>query len=216
MIEEIHESILVKARKLLILSQEGVGGERANALRAFNQHLKRHGLTIDDIDDTVRTAQEMECVSRYDEKPTRNIEMAKLAIITLRYVAGDPDRDFHIMKGEKFFPVRGLKPDRSCRIYLVRAEVTRLEWRDWRDCFEHYAPDFLELQEKLNRQRLAAHRAAKAAFSGFVNKHQIFPPTKESSEEGGKADPARLAAVLTAMRASGGSAWKNTLKIGND
>lgn len=39
-------------KKLLALSKQGVGGEKVNAEALLNKLLKKHGLTIEDIDDT--------------------------------------------------------------------------------------------------------------------------------------------------------------------
>ena len=38
-------------KKLLALSKQGVGGEKINAEALLNKLLKKHGLTIEDIDD---------------------------------------------------------------------------------------------------------------------------------------------------------------------
>ena len=44
-------------KKLLALSKQGVGGEKVNAEALLNKLLKKHGLTIEDIDDVEEVKQ---------------------------------------------------------------------------------------------------------------------------------------------------------------
>lgn len=208
-----YESTLAKARKLLALATRGVGGEAANARALLDAHLQRHGLTLEALADAKRTMRELKCVSRFKkDKPSRNLDLVRLAVQVLKHVTGDGKRRFRVIKGEIFIPQRGLKADKSYRIYLVGAEVTELEWQDWFDCFDHYAPDFLALQTELIERRRTATLAAKMALSGFCHRYDIFPPSESEREEGEEISPEKAAALIAAMRAAGGSKWASDVK----
>lgn len=98
---------------------------------------------------------------------------------------------------------RGLSEEKPFSIYVLRAEVTDLEYDEWRDCFHHYAEDFWESSLELKQQAKIATRAAKMALEGFVNQHGIFPPSPERSGKG-DLSPDELAALIAAMQGSKG------------
>lgn len=102
---------------------------------------------------------------------------------------------------------RGPKEEKAFRIYVIEAEVTDLEFEEWRDCFHHYAADFWETAEDLKREARAAAKAAKMALTGFVCRHGIFPPEEDDGKEDKPMSPERLAALIAAANAARGEGF---------
>ncbi|GAB6071550.1 hypothetical protein JCM30760_26480 [Thiomicrorhabdus hydrogeniphila] len=49
---KIDEKIIEKAKKLLLLAEQGVGGEKVNAEKFLHRLLAKHGIKISDLNDT--------------------------------------------------------------------------------------------------------------------------------------------------------------------
>lgn len=54
-----NERIKSRLKKLLALARRGEGGEKINAQRMLEATLKKHGMTMEDLDDSAETPQEV-------------------------------------------------------------------------------------------------------------------------------------------------------------
>lgn len=64
MLTDIMDSIIEKARKILALTEQGVGGEAKAAKLALDSLLKKHGLTIEDLRNEKRTMRRFSIKNR--------------------------------------------------------------------------------------------------------------------------------------------------------
>jgi hypothetical protein len=66
--------------KLLALAQRGVGGEKKNAQRFLERELKKHGLTIADLDDS--HSPTIDCLFSFKNKTERQLLVQILCMVT--------------------------------------------------------------------------------------------------------------------------------------
>jgi len=184
------ESARMKALKLAALATRGVGGEAEVARRKLAEHLERPGLTLDMLSVSARSERMLHCTVDLN-KATKDIGLMKLAGQCLGYVLNDSALHYvsRVVKLGK----------RSC--YVVKAELTDLEFEDWTNCFCHYAPLFVA-----SRKNLQA--ALKACFLGFIHKHKVFAQRPDDADDGKPLTPAQLAALLAAMHSAEGDKWE--------
>jgi len=64
----MSDKVIEQLRKLLALSREGVGGERANAVALLEKLMNRHGVSLDELDDEAREIRWVEWRSRLLDK----------------------------------------------------------------------------------------------------------------------------------------------------
>lgn len=206
-----YDSILAKARKLAALAGDtaATDGERDNAQRMLEAHCLRYGITAERLAVSARRQRQLECiVPGRSFKPVRSMDLLYLACQCLWFVIGEK-RDVFKSSDEVFRTVkkkRGLAEEKGFQIYVAKAQVTDLEFDEWRACFHHYAADFWLSVEDLKVQAKIAAKAVKMALSGFVHRHGIFPPsTKDEKEE--PLSPEKLAALIAAMNAARGEGF---------
>ena len=198
MSNEVFESALMKARKLAALAAVGVGGEKDNAMRALDRHLRTHGLTLNQLRTDTRTERVLPCFDAR-RKPMVNADLVKLAVQCLAYVLNAP---VSARTGKQKFAWRNAK-GRQVMVSgdVMLADLTDLEVEDWVACFAHFMPSFLATQKKLKA-------AVKQCLSGFVHQHKIYRDLMDDEEEGGMMTDEQLEALVAAMRAAEGSRWK--------
>lgn len=194
---EAFESARMKARKLAALATAGVDGERENAIRLLEAHLKKHGLTMAALSDEVRIKRSLACVID-PKKPTKDKELRDLGAQTLAYVLAK--RLKHIKHAVFVIDTTKLFPGKRTRFFMIEAELTELEFEDWVACFRHFAPSFVATRIKLRR-------AVKMALSGFIHQHEIFPPDDEDVESK-PLTRAEIEALIAAMKQSSGDKWE--------
>lgn len=184
------ESAHMKALKLAALASRGVGGEAEVAQRKLAQHLEAHGLTLEMLSESRRSERMLHCVVDLN-KATKDTGLMKLAGQTLGYVLND---------SALHYSSRVVKLGRrSC--YVVKAELTDLEFEDWTNCFCHYAPLFVASRKNLQS-------ALRACFLGFIHKHKVFAQRPDDADEGKPLTPAQMAALMTAMHSAEGDKWE--------
>lgn len=186
------ESARMKAMKLAALASAGVGGERENALRMLEAHLKRHGLTMAALGDDGRCERMLHCVVDM-RHPTKDTGLLELAGQCLAYVLNKQKLRYR----SRTLPIHVLGKKKSC--FVVIADLTAAEHEDWVACFTHYAPDFVKTRKQLRD-------ALRMAFKGFIHKHGIFP---ESDGEGDSKPLTieQMIAMMAAMNMSTGEKW---------
>jgi hypothetical protein len=203
------ESRLATARKLSALANPangGLPGEIDNARRMLAQHLEKYGLTPEMLSTQDRRRRDIECISLLrGQKPVCNLDLVRLAKQCLAFVVGE-NRAVYYHKADHFTPQKGPKPDKRWRIYIAEAEVTELEYEEWRACFQHYVLDFLASKEDLKQKVKLAQAACKVALEGFIHRHQIFPPSSQRAAKG--LSPDELAALIAALTSARGEAWQ--------
>lgn len=184
------ESARMKALKLAALASRGVGGEAEVARRKLAKHLEAHGLTLEMLSVTTRSERMLHCVVDLN-KATKDTGLVKLAGQCLGYVLNESALQYssRVVKLGK----------RSC--YVVKAELTDLEFEDWTNCFCHYAPLFVA-----SRKNLQA--ALRACFLGFIHKHKVFAQRPAAADDGKPLTPAQMAALMTAMHSAEGDKWE--------
>lgn len=213
------DSILAKARKLAALADAQSGaaeGERENAERMLREHCERYGIKPESLS---LSAREEHCLllvpdPRYREigpddlKPSRNRGLITLAIHTWMYVTGEDIKQRRMgVRKTDFWTPRRKKDDRAWPVFEAVVEATPMEFDDWRDCFYHYAPDFLIGQSDL-RANLRALKKAVANYEGaFVNAHDLFPP---SAYDGPRKESTLAERLATRVAASfiKGDTWE--------
>jgi hypothetical protein len=193
------ETARMKARKLAALAARGVGGERETAQHMLARHLKVHGLSLRDLaDEEQRQARDLDagpCPAALKNDMTGLLANCLAFVLQHRVL---------IVTGlARVDKAKGRKRAGKVRHLIACAELTQAELEDWKECFEHYRPAFLETRKRL-------HLAARKALDGFLSQHNIFAPS-----DGGGADlsPEELEALIAAMRASSGETWQRTAKL---
>jgi hypothetical protein len=208
------ESILAKARKLAALAAADSGaeeGERATAQRMLEEHLARHDITLEALKQQQMKRRELDvCTLRRTDKPGLHAKLRSLAVNLFWYVVGDSKRAVYYRKGEVYRPTRGAGPDQTFRVWVVLADCIELEFEDWRACFHHFAPAYLDSEEQLRRDikalQKALQKALKSLLGIFVNKHHILPPdAKQCSKEPTMEE---MLAAMIARQAVKGERWE--------
>lgn len=184
------ESARMKELKLAALASRGVGGEAEVAQRKLAKHLEAHGLTLEMLSVSTRSERMLHCVVDLN-KATKDTGLVKLAGQCLGYVLNESALHYssRVVKLGK----------RSC--YVVKAELTDLEFEDWTNCFCHYAPLFVA-----SRKNLQA--ALRACFLGFIYKHKVFAQRPDAADDGKPLTPAQMAALIAAMHSAEGDKWE--------
>lgn len=183
-------------------------GERSNAQAALAAHCARYGITPESLGESSRRLRTIICKSPFKyQKPKKDLDLARLCVQIFRYVVGDSSREVRSSYTEIDLPCRGLKI-KLVKVYQVSAPVTDLEYEDWKECFEHYAPDFIETMDELRAAASRAAAARKHGFPGFIHKHDLFPPDAKEGKRR-KASAGLIAALLAAK----GSSWEKRQKL---
>jgi len=204
------ESILVKARKLAALAAADSGateGERANAQRMLEEHLARHDITQESLKQQQMKRRELDvCSLRKTDKPGLHAKLRALAANLFWYVVGDSKRAVYYRKGELSRPSRGAGPDQTFRVWVVLADCTELEFEDWRACFYHFAPSYLDSEAELRANIKALQKAMSRLLGIFVNTHRILPPDAKMSRK--EPTMEEMLAAMIARKAVKGERWE--------
>lgn len=204
------ESILAKARKLAALAAADSGaeeGERANAQRMLEEHLTRHDITLEALKQQQIKRREMDvCSLRKTDKPCLHVKLRNLAVNLFWYVVGDSKRAVYYRRGEVYRPTRGPGPDQTFRVWVVLADCTELEFEDWKACFYHFAPAYLDSEAELRNNIKALQKALKSMLGIFVNKHHILPPDAKQCRK--EPTMEEMLAAMIARQAVKGERWE--------
>lgn len=194
---ECYESALMKARKLAALASGGVEGERVNAQRLLEAHLRKHGLRLEQLRTDDRTERWLPCFDA-QKRPVVDQDLWKLGIQCLSYVLNEKVR-VKVMR--KHMPWKS-KQGKSCKAWgaFIVTDLTELEWEDWIVCFHHFRPHF-EASQKRIRDML------KACLSGFIQKHDIIREMPAEEMKDSRLTPKQLEALIAAMRMAQGEGW---------
>lgn len=202
-----YEPLIAKARALLAIidpSNNASQGEMDNARSLLERMLDKNEWLRKALADSDRQVFILDCISpRRRDKPSKHIELARLASQCINFTTGDPKRPRKLRVVDYFTPVKGCRPDKCWRVYAVEVEMTKSEFDEWRACFNHYAPEFIETLEELKAEAKASRLALKMSLSGFVHKHGIFGPPDDESVKSLSSE--KLAALMAAIQAAKGS-----------
>lgn len=203
-----YEPALVKARKLAALADPASGaskGEIENAQRMLEAHCERHGITAEKLKASNRKRLGIVCISIH-HKPTKDLDLSSIAAQILRFVVGENVNKIRDLYVEMVTILASPKSKKRVKVYRITAMVTELEHEEWRECFDHYAPEFVETRKKLRANQKLANRALKMARAAFVNQHSIFPPDVEKSDQESSLE--EMLALRMAMGCVQGEAWE--------
>lgn len=195
------ESTLAKARALaaMIAPDSGASdGERQNAGAALARLLERHGLRLADLDSSKREPRSWF---------VRNRQLVNVAAQIVAVVTGDGTHPVGYRRTKSEIPQRGLKV-KEVAGWEVLTDLTKAEYEDWRAMLWHYLPLYEATVAELNARAKAANLAKKKAFAGFAHKFRLFPPAKDRERKGRAPSLAELSAIMAAMSAAQGEAWK--------
>lgn len=177
------ESILARARKLAAMADPANGAspqEQETARVALEELRERYDLKPEDIDEASRERRGFVAKSRYrDQKPRLDKNLAMMARVCFAYVVGDITRKVRIVKTEEEVPTRGFSI-KTRAVYFVEADCTLREYDEWRDCFDHYAPDFIEMNDERREALKQAKYEYENAWAHFCGENDIVPPLPES------------------------------------
>lgn len=211
-----YESLLRKARGLIAMADpanNATESERLAAQTALDQLVARYHLDLSALDESKREWRTLHVKTRFrDQTPRPDKQLALFARVCLAYVLEDFQRPFRIFITEEEVPTRGFTI-KMRRLHAVEAMVTKDEFDDWRDCFNHYAPDLYELL----RERRAAVREAKSAlnhtWSAFCDTNDIIPPLPEDTRRKRPSFNQQLAAMLAAKGIQASASWSKSGKL---
>jgi hypothetical protein len=140
-------------RKLYALSQQGVGGEKVNAQEMLDAFLEKHGLTITDVEPSVRTRRIFKGV---------NNEIFQMFINLAASIKGK-DHDV-----------------RSCNGRGMRAiDLNDAEFADFTEKWGVYRK---ELNRELQRKKKEQRKEQKLLVHAFISKHNLYSKDGSKSE----------------------------------
>ena len=200
MMNEQYESALMKARKLAALAAGGVEGERENAQEALRRHLERHGLRLEQLRTDDRLDRDLDCWMP-GTKPLARMDVVALAVQCLVFVMNQKVKCFQVRSRREWQDRKGKRLWVPC--LFVRATLTELEFEDWKACFLHFLPDFLESHRRMKL-------ALKQCLNGFVHQHRIFRERLEGEVAECDLSREQIEALIAAMRGAQGSRWERT------
>lgn len=181
--------VLVRARKLAAIIAPDSGAapaERDTAQKALDALVEEWNLKADDVAPEHRQSKSVIVRSRYREhKPRRDKDLALFCRVCLWYVVGEL-RDCIQRKTEIELPSKGLRIPMA-PVFEVEASVTDREFWEWKDCFDHYAPDFVDHIAELREHAKQAAFNLRNGWAVFCEDNGVIPPlptpTKKSSLE---------------------------------
>lgn len=180
-----YESILLKARKLAAMADPANGAAPAEieaAEKALAELVARYHIKPDDLDESKREMRLLICKSRFrDQPPKLDKNLAYFARVCFAYIVGDINRKTRIFQTEIELPTRGLAV-KMRQVHAVEAFCTECEYSEWKECFEHYAPDFIEMNDELRREKAQAAFNFKHSWSNFCGENDIMPPLPDAPE----------------------------------
>lgn len=199
-----YESVLALARKLAAVADPANGatpGERENAAAKLAKLCEDHNLSPDRLDPAKRKPRELVVVTRWygqDQPPKRDAKLAEFAIRCLWNVVGEM-REAHRVRDDVEMPTRGMAVKlRQC--YSIRAECTDLEYSEWKDMWDHFAPYMYDHLQELRAEASQAKHALKMGVPTFCAKNEISLPPEARAKD---APPsiATIGALLSTKRA---------------
>lgn len=210
------ESALAKAHKLQAMADPDSGAtpaERETAEKLLADHCQRHGITADKLRTSDRRWRELLLFGQWGFPTDDRIHA--LAVATLFYVTDDGERP---VKCEDYaepgtFSKARLKKGKSKAkaeiLRCVKAEVTDFEFDQWRECFLHYAPEFMAHQKKMQDQLAIARRAERRSHIAFININDLFcSAVRQKEPKPKKYTLSQRLAMQAAMNAVDCDSWK--------
>ncbi len=197
------ESVLATARKLAAMAHDERAnpGERTNAADMLAKHCERYNITPERLAPEVRKWRCVLVKSRYRDDPVRrDKKLAHFCRVCLWFVVGER-RPSRMRKTEIELDTRGLKVKMG-RLYSLEAEVTDLEYSEWQECFDHFAPYVVTALQELRAAAREARHALDLAIPAFCIKNDIKPETGSPDAEPARQPSLReLSALLAAKKA---------------
>lgn len=151
MVMEANEKVLEKLRKLYRLSIQGVGGEAENATMMLNQFLEKYGMTIQDIDENVKSLQ-----SFYIKKKLHTL----LCNCFVNYFGGNErfTKDLHV------YNLRG-----NSRQLKVEIDCTPWEFAEFQALWEFHSTNYEKEWRKIR----------KTFASAYISKHNLYAQERD-------------------------------------
>lgn len=182
-----YESALELARKLAAVADPAnaaTPAERETAATKLAALCDLHSITPAALSPEARTMQELDVLSRYwrkDQPPTLDKKLADFAMWCLFHVVGEL-RPCKVVRREVEMPMKRGAIKIPMRLhYAIRAEVTTLEFEEWRDYFEHYATYMIEHLANVRAAERQARHDCKIAVGAFCARNNISLP--ESAQD---------------------------------
>lgn len=147
---ENEHGVIEKLRKIHQLAKHGVGGEKDSAKLMLQKLLKKHNLSLNDLESEEKVLR----VYRYSGLHERKI----LLQCYFKFLNETSVTYYKVRKGQR------------CSKTKMKFELTRLQHAELQSQYEHYLSHF--------RAQLA--RNLKAFTKAFINKNNLFSEASES------------------------------------
>lgn len=206
------ESVLARARKFaaIIAADSGAApAEVETAQKALDELTATYGLTDEDVAPEHRHPKSVIVRSRYREhKPRRDKDLALFCRVCLWYVVGEL-RDSIQRKTEIELPSKGLSV-KLAPVFEIEASVTDREFWEWKDCFDHYAPDFVDHIADLREAQKQAAFNLKNGWAVFCEDNGVVPPLPKSTRQPSMDEALRALCMPGAKKVS---SWQRGRKL---
>jgi hypothetical protein len=183
------EGIIEKLHKIKALADKGVQGEATAAKAMLDKLLAQHGLTMEDLGDTLLHSVDLE-VGTKDEWT--------LFVSVVAYVIDTYNP-----------PINGFRKPGGKTIFAT-VKATKIQIADIKEIFQWYKPVLRSARRELRQEAKLASRTMRGVLRkrrkmlviAMLHKHGIFPPTAESKPrpDAKPRKPQDTMALLQAMR----------------
>lgn len=214
-----YESTLAKARKLAAILDPKANaseGERRNAATMLDGLCAKHGINLATLlANADKQTRELECRAYStlgDPEPLTakaDMDFAALALACLRKITNNADHDFKLFERKIPYGKRG----KAHKLILIRAEVTAVEFDDWRECFLHYSPILARAQRKAKAEIEQAAKMVREkkkvlamVAKAVLNEYDIF--ADDTPVNAASLSPEDIAYWAAAAKGISGQEWQ--------
>jgi hypothetical protein len=150
----MNEKIINLGKKLHALAMQGSGGEKENAQRMLDAFLFKNGLTLSDIEPSIRT-----------ERLIKNVNNDNVQML-INLIASIVGSDYKMYK---------------CRAAKYRlVEMNDIEWMEFERRWNILR---VELKREMLKKKREIQKQLKLVTTAFIHKHNLFSITKTENTE---------------------------------
>jgi len=169
-----QSKIIALGKKLYNLATQGVGGEQTSAQQMLEAYMKKHNLSLTDVEPSARVRRNMKGINR---------EISQMFINFSASILG------------KDFDIRKLNGRGWYAIYANDVE--------WLEISEKWPVYRKELCKALLKKKKEQRKEQELLVHAFISKHRLYPADMESKDRE-ELTPEEMADLMQMMRLQGG------------
>ena len=193
---ESIKSLAERLARVIDPASNSTRAEQDIAREKLQRLLDKHGLTAEALTDEVLHLMPFEAKDK---------DHHRLWVQCACHVLNR--RTLHYREIEERGPPRKRGKKGPIKRYLLRIELTRVQNADLSACYEYYSHLLARNREDIDEDIAELQRKRKHLVTAMIHRYDITSQI-EDEDDGKPMDPAKLRAILAAMRGLRGSRWE--------